>query len=71
MKLENFTTEHKKFGIDVCRRVIFAAIEIHKDDFKTTTKPAMVLVAINKTAQRIFGDELQMRRYQFEEDLGV
>ena len=71
MKLENFTAEHEKFGIDVCRRVIFAAIEIHNDDFKTTTKPAMVLVAINKTAQRIFGDELQMQRYQFEEDLGV
>lgn len=71
MKLENFTAEHEKFGIDVCRRVIFAAIEIHKDDFKITTKPAMVLVAINKTAQRIFGDELQMRRYQFEEELGV
>ena len=71
MKLENFTAEHEKFGIDVCCRVIFAAIELHKDDFTTSTKPATVLVAINKTAQQIFGDELQMRRYQFEEDLGV
>jgi hypothetical protein len=71
MKLENFTAEHEKFGIDVCRRVIFAAIEMHKDDFKTATKPAVVLVAINKTAQQIFGDELQMRRYRFEEELGI
>lgn len=71
MKLENFTPEHERFGIDVCRRVIFAAIEMHKDDFKTSKKPALVLAAINQTAKEIFNDELQMRRYRFEEELGI
>ncbi|MNR62153.1 hypothetical protein D3C85_1840880 [compost metagenome] len=71
MKLENFTAEHEKFGIDVCRRVIYASVEIHQEEFKTSKYPAQVLVAINKTAKLIFNDELQMRRYQFEEDLGI
>ncbi|MDD2005087.1 hypothetical protein [Pseudomonas putida] len=70
MKLEDFTAEHEKFGIDVCRRVIFAATDIHKEDFKTM-KPALVLLAINQTAKGIFNDELQMRRYRFEEELGI
>ena len=71
MELNNFTKEQEKFGIDLCRRVIFAAIEMHKDDFNTSEKPALVLVAINKTAQRIFNDELQILRYRFEGDLGL
>lgn len=71
MELKEFKQEQEKFGYDVCRRVIFAATELHQEEFKSTDKPALVLIAIRETAQQIFNDELQMLKYRFEEDLNI
>lgn len=71
MRFEEFSKEQEMFGYEVCRRVIFAATEMHQDEFRSTDKPALVLIAIRETAQQIFKDEIQMLKYRFEEDLGI
>ncbi|UUC20543.1 hypothetical protein NOV18_08700 [Pseudomonas asiatica] len=71
MELKEFKKEQEKFGYDVCRRVIFAATELHQEDFKSTDKPALVLIAIRETAQKFFDDEIQMLNFRFEEDLNL